>query len=243
MFTAASEDELLVVDTVADGVTPRAIMAAGAAALAGALVWMGIAVVFDYEIGLVAWAIGGLVGFASAVTGARGSAAGAMCAAMALAAIIGGKFLAFQTFQASLADMMQGEEMWAGDEMQAWFEEVQVDAELYMGLDGSESALRQFMLERNYTEGYSVEEITDEEIEAFLDYDAGDLEWIAASAPSFEEWREHIQANFSDLSTDISTMDLVVESLGLIDIVFLFLGLSTAYRLGESGLRRETAGA
>jgi hypothetical protein len=200
---------------------------------------MGIALVFDYELGLVAWGIGGAVGFACALAGGRGSAAGALCAAMALASIIGGKYLAFQTFQDNLMEIMQADEIWSGEDARGWYQEVQVDAELYSQLDGSEAAMRQFMLERNYTEAFAVEDITDEEMANFLEVDAGDLEWIYASEPGFEEWTQHVQASFTDMSADLSTMDLVLESLGLIDLLFLFLGLSTAYRLGESGLQRD----
>ena len=39
----------------------------------------------------------------------------------------------------------------------------------------------------------------------------------------------------SDIA-DISTLDLVIDNLGVVDVIFLFLGLTTAYRLGDEGV-------
>jgi hypothetical protein len=218
------------VDT--EGMTLKAVGAAGAAALLGALLWMGIAIAFDYELGLVAWLIGGAVGFASAVTGARGTSAGAMCAGMALVAIIGGKFLVYQNLQENVAALMEEQGAWAGEEVQAWFEEAQADAELYLVLDGSDQALRNFIFERNYSEAYAVSNVTDEDVEVFLEFDAATLEWMATENPSFEQWRLRLASDV----VDISTLDLVIDNLGIVDVIFLFLGLTTAYRLGSEGV-------
>ncbi len=214
------------------------IAAAGVTALLGALAWMGIALSLEYEFGLVAWLIGGAVGFASAVTGSRGSTAGAMCAVMVLCSILGGKFLFYSSIQSNISEIMAGENFWTGEDAQYWFEEYKYDAELYMDVDGSEESLREFMFERDYTEAYYVEDITSEDIEYFLENDAPDLEWIARESPGLEAWSQRMSASFEAEVANISTMDLVFEDLGLLDLLFLFLGLSTAYRLGDAGISR-----
>lgn len=57
----------------------------------GALLWAGIAYANGYEVGYVAWAIGGLVGGGMVLGGGRGVAHAGIAAALALVDILGGK--------------------------------------------------------------------------------------------------------------------------------------------------------
>lgn len=62
----------------------------------GAAIWAGIALVTDYELGIVAWGIGGLVGAGVAI-GSRGNAGpglGVLAALLAIGAIAVGKYAA-----------------------------------------------------------------------------------------------------------------------------------------------------
>ncbi len=64
------------------------------AGLIGAALWAGIVYFTNYEVGIVAWAIGGMVGIGAAI-GARGEGGaltGAMAAIVAMASIVGGKY-------------------------------------------------------------------------------------------------------------------------------------------------------
>jgi hypothetical protein len=73
-----------------------AILAGGFAAVIGGAIWVTIMIVTGYEIGLLAWAIGGLVGFGT-LLGSRehivGDISGMIGAAVALMAVTGPKFL------------------------------------------------------------------------------------------------------------------------------------------------------
>lgn len=71
---------------------------AGIAGVVGAAVWAGIAYAFHIEIGWIAWGIGALVGLGAAV-GAAGNAdtrTGTLAAVIAVASIVGGKYAAVE---------------------------------------------------------------------------------------------------------------------------------------------------
>lgn len=73
---------------------PLAVGAGFAAAMAGALAWVGIAMIADGEYGLVAWALGALVGFVmSRCTDRRGVMIGVLAALLAVTGILTGKLL------------------------------------------------------------------------------------------------------------------------------------------------------
>ena len=222
--TAEKEDERTVSKPGGESLGMKSFAAASIAALLGALVWMGVAVGFNRELGWVAWGVGGLVGFASAVTGARGGSAGMMCAMLAMCAIIGGKIFAVQQFQDS---------GWITDEDSVfWYEEYKLDAELYQELDGSDADLRAFIFERNYTEAWSETDVSQADIDDFMADSAPMLEWMTESDPAMEEWVEYMNASIAEESAFAS----VINNLDLFDALWLFLGLTTAYRLGDDGL-------
>ncbi len=61
----------------------------------GALIWGGMAFAFHREFAIVAWIVGGLVGFGSVAGGGKGSGAGAFCALVTVGAILCGKAFGF----------------------------------------------------------------------------------------------------------------------------------------------------
>jgi hypothetical protein len=78
-------------------ILPRALLAGLAAAVAGGVGWTIQVALTDYEVGLVAWAVGGLAGFAvSLAAGARrGAPLQAIAVASALLGILLGKYGTF----------------------------------------------------------------------------------------------------------------------------------------------------
>jgi hypothetical protein len=72
----------------------RALIGGLVAALVGGVAWAAIVFATKYEVGFVAWAIGGLVGFAmSRVTPSRGQALGTLAALLAGLGLVVGKVL------------------------------------------------------------------------------------------------------------------------------------------------------
>jgi hypothetical protein len=229
---ALSEPEDVVPETVdTSRVALRSFVAATSAAVLGALVWNQIALTFDHELGIVALFVGGAVGFASALAGARGVMAGIVCVALVLLASIGGKYLSYQSFQEKMASEWAEQGIWAGEDGRARFDKTLIDAELFLELDGSNTALRYFLFERNYSGATDPAQVTDRELAEFLEIDVPDLRWITAENPSFDQWRLRMKSRIAESPP----LDLVIENLGMLDVIFLFLGLITAFRLGSRG--------
>ena len=88
------------------------------------------------------------------------------------------------------------------------------------------------MAAHDYSDSLDAVQVTDEEVEQFLEYTAPRLQEVALNRPSFEEWREY---SLSDSIKGLSTFELMIDSLGLMDILFFFLGVGTAFRLASQG--------
>jgi len=207
----------------------KALSAAAAAAFGGALVWKFIVIAFSYELGLIAWGIGGLVGFVAASLGARGDTSGAICGVLALLAIMGGKYMA----TAELRDQWQ-EELQAtmqGEDMRPVYEEEMRVAQDYTLNVKDDTSLKGFIVEWGYSEAIESSDVTQEDIDIFKQDYAPYLESLAAENPTFEQWSS--SSSLNNALTDVSTLDVVTGSLGLMDVIFLFLGIGTAYRLGR----------
>jgi len=209
-------------------INPVAIGAAAVAALVGAWVWKLVAVNFGFEFGLIAWAIGGAVGFAAAAAGSRGVQAGIICGVIAFGGIVLGKYWSYGAFLDEFQESFAGE-MVADESMSDYYEEELADALAYVNGSGSEDFVRQFMVERGYSYESDPAKVSDAELDEFREYVAPTLREMAQSPPSFEEW----QTSSIEAVSEISPWAMVVGGFGLLDIVFLFLGVGTAYRLGS----------
>ncbi len=78
----------------ADHAVNRALIGGLVAALVGGALWTVIVMTTKYEVGFVAWAIGGLVGFVmSRATPSRGQALGTLAALLAVVGLVVGKVL------------------------------------------------------------------------------------------------------------------------------------------------------
>ena len=148
-----ADDSTVVSSDVAsetDTLSPVAIAAAVVAALVGALVWRFVAVTFEYEFALIAWAIGGAIGIAAASAGSRGMQAGVVCAVLAFGSIGLGKYWAYSAFVDQFQEAISGA-MQADEEMYDYFDEEMEDARLFVSGSGSDIFIRRFMVERGYT--------------------------------------------------------------------------------------------
>ncbi len=213
-----------------NGFNIKALIAASIAAVLGALLWKFIAVAFNYEYGFVAWIIGGAVGYAAMLFDSRGQTAGVICAVMVLCAIFGGKYLATASFQAewqsAISDISQEQRI----ELRQVYKEQKTIASDYAKIEDA-GTLRAFMLANGYTDASTTAEISEAEINDFEDYSAPVLLDLEQGKLDFDQW---LSAMFDARLGDYSTVDLVLENLGLIDIVFLILGMATAFRLGSA---------
>ena len=208
-----------------------ALVASTIAALIGALVWKFVAVTFEYEFGLIAWGIGGAVGAAGAIAGARGMLAGVMCAVLAFGSIVVGKYWAYDAFidqvQESIYEVSENGEY--DDEMYSYYIEEMEDARLFVRGSGTDTFVRQFMVDREYTYETNPASVSSDEVADFREYTEPWLRKLAAERPSYEEW----QTDSAEVFEDMSPWELMFADFGILDILFIFLGIGTAFRLGS----------
>lgn len=221
-------DEPHTEDDSADSVTPRlvpvSLLAGAGAALAGALLWSFIANTFGYELGLVAWGIGGLVGFAFAATGSSGSSAGTAAAILALVAILGGKYLLYSGVEDDISEAIASSQ----DEMKQLYIDEMVAAVAYKDVS-DEHALRRFMVHHKYVEYDDPGDVSAEEIASFKEVDVPRLQSFGLAQPAYEQW---YQETVGESLAGISTVGLIKADFGFMDAIFLLLGVATAFRLG-----------
>ena len=111
------------------------------------------------------------------------------------------------------------------------YDEALSDAKQFKATVSDDKSLRTFMADFGYSEFYQGSSVTDEEIINFKEYNQPSLEQIAILQPGFEQWKkETLIANINNYST----YDLMAESIGLLDLLFLFFGIGTAFKLVSS---------
>ncbi len=226
----ADEDMVPTSDVVTEegALSPVAIVAAAGAALLGALVWKFIAVAFGYELGLIAWGIGGAVGIAAASAGSRGMQAGVVCAVLAFGSIVVGKYWAYSAFVDEFQQAISGA-MEYEDELYGFFEEEMEDARLLVAGSGTDLFTRRFMVERGYTYATNPRNVTDAELADFREYVEPELRYMAENPPDMEDW----QASNAEILDEFSPWAMMREDFGILDILFIFLGIGTAFRLAS----------
>ncbi len=204
---------------------PSVIICAGIGGLVGALVWGGIIALTGYEVGYVAWGVGGLVGFGALLGGGRGANAATVAAGVTVVAIFAGKVIGVEGGKHHIYEQL------AESLPREFYDQSVEEAKLFARLSGPE-AFAQFMIDNAYTQATRPSEVTAEELDVFTKINAPVLEKIHLENLTFEEWRlvfaEH---QFRYGMAEIGTASLVVESLSVMDAIFFVLGIATAYSL------------
>ena len=198
---------------------PFALAGALIAAVVGAAIWAGIAILTEYEIGWVAWGVGALVGFGAVLGGGHGKAMALICAGLALFSIFCGKMFAVQHyvgeyFQSSPEEFLTTE----------IYEETQEDIRLFAELE-SEEQWPQFMVERSYSIAEDAGQVEEMEVEWFRAEIVPDLRAFHAQSETYEQWRERRAVELSALSpSDLPLMQITLEGMGPMDLLFGLLG-------------------
>ncbi|MFH0943760.1 MAG: hypothetical protein V2A76_01065 [Planctomycetota bacterium] len=215
---------------------PLAVIAACIAAVVGAVAWGAISKATGYEVGYMAWGIGGIVGFAAVKVGGRGADLAVICAGLSLVAILAGKAFAFSWMVSSHLDEAKS------DWNQLEYAEVQKDAGDFAQLpgDADDDAIRTFLHDHDYTDTETVDEVSDAEIKMFRAGQMPYLRQFEEEKPSFEAWRDRAYASWREsVEAEVSLLEGVKESIGMLDLLFAFLGVSTAYGLVMSATNRQ----
>lgn len=206
---------------------PGGIVGAAIGAFAGALIWAVLSASTGYEVGYVAWGVGGLVGFGAVLLGGRGTAMGVLCAILALVSIFAGKVLSVR-----FAAPAQIRKVLEAHFTQANFDALQADAAAFAACS-SPDRHAEFMVAHGYTEAEEAAAVAPEELAEFRRAWVPRLQEYHAQKPSFEAWRkERLDLATEDVLSKLNLVEAVSENLGMIDLFFAFLGVSTAFKLG-----------
>ena len=195
---------------------PLALAAGGA--LIGALLWAGIAYATGYEIGYVAWAIGGLAGGGMVLGGGRGVAHAALAAGLALGGIAFGKY-----FGTSLVVDHQLAQIDAMFEPRAFEQMREMAAQMAATPAG------ELLVDTGY-DASDFEQMTPQEMHMF--------ERLRDPSYTFEQWRDETR---EQLRAAVNPWDLIAEEFDFIDAIFILLGLSTAFGVVQRAAVRQMA--
>ncbi len=202
----------------------KAIGMAVGGALVGAAVWAAVAHFANYEIGWLAWGLGGLVGWATLQGGGRGMKAAVMAAVLAAASIGLGRVAGIHfSIEKELGSMFGDAESIEG------FQEFESDGKAYFALaDASgDKVLQQFLDVRGYVGTGEEGAVTMEDVaQARVDTVPG---WLTVSQPGgLEKYKQQMT---SEIKGDFSLWEAFKESFGMLDLLFLGLGVVTAFKM------------
>lgn len=206
------------------------IIAAAVASLFCAFAWKIIAIQTGYETGIVAWAIGGIVGYVAVMLGARGEVPAVACAILAVCAILGGKYMIEDYSLNNVNSLFAGE---LNEQLKAEYNEYSFELQTFEAIDKDDYSVKRYMSDYGYTNADSVTEISDEELQDFRAEMAFRIQTMA-EMPDFDESISLIQAEYEAQMGNQSTFSYMIQNIGVLGAIFIFLGLSTAYRLVQA---------
>ena len=195
----------------------RAVIAGALAALAGAAIWAGVTAFTDTEFGLIAWGIGGLVGFVmSKVTPERSVKLGVYAAVLAALGLAIGKVATLRMMVPTYGREMvlSNEELLAGAFAADMRRNERYSAEVSVQL----AALS------------ADDTVPDVLFAKMMD----EAQLRMANAP--EEEKQRIAQGFADnILADLDVGEQFGSSLSLFDLLWFFLAIGTAFKLMRGG--------
>jgi hypothetical protein len=201
-----------------------AVGAAGAGLL-GMLGWYLLIKSTGYEIGYAAWGVGVLTGIGARILGRGGSTGlGVWAAGCAFIAVLGGQYLAAKSFADELTGDLETAARQSYDKRLAYAKEAlqaQTDDEI-------KRLLAKEAAEEDGTPDPS--QITAEDIQQFRDEELPKLRDFANGKPSREEY----ETDFKSIKDSWMFKFLILKSsFSLFTLLWLFLGMGSAYKLGS----------
>lgn len=226
--TSASADTaaILADDSTSADLSVRVVLAGAGAALAGAVIWYGIAMATGYELSFVAWAIGGGVGAAMVFAGGRSLPVALIACTLTFVAIMGGKYMILIHAENKLeAAYRSGPQL---EEMKADYHHEMDLAKQYVDDVHDTPSLKRFMVDNHISTASSADKVSEEDVALFNQQLKPRYEKDAYSTPTFQQWQDKV---FDDTRRSMDNMGILRASLHPIDLIFLLLGIFTAYKV------------
>lgn len=191
------------------------------AGIIGLLAWYAMVRYANIESGLIAWGVGGLVGFGCRILGGGySSKLGFIAGSCALIAIVGGQYVAYR----SMFDQV------IAKQMDTVYAEALEHAQKAVQQKTDEE-IRAFLANTRSGDGKTVtpEQITAEDLADFRK-NLPELRDLASGKTKKEQYQAQLMQRLH--SVDIQG-SLLKESLSLWTLLWLFLGIGSAYKLGS----------
>lgn len=191
------------------------------AAFVGMMIWYFLIKLTNTEYGIVAWGVGGLTGVGCRLLGGGYSQKlGIIAAVCALVAIVGGEFLATN----AAYNQFVGEFLEQAYDGRMAYAQRAVKHE-------TDQDVRTFLAREQSEEGAPVtpESIPQEDITEFKKNELPQLKEFINGRPSRSEYQSTLQAGFNSVAMKGSVLK---NSVSLWTLLWLFLGVGSAYRLG-----------
>ncbi len=218
------------VSELGENINNKAFVAALLAAVLGAFIWKFVALIFELEFSFVAWGIGGAVGFSAAFLGAKGKKAGLICGLMVFAAIISGKHMIYEeVINQAVSSIITTDDRY-GLEEDALLGEVDT---YYNDVDDI-SSKKLFIYNNSYTDSETVEGVSRSDLEDFDEFILPKFESISEKRAAVSDIGRDLISEYFD---NMSIFEFIITNLGLLDMLFIFLGVTTAYRLADNGYK------
>lgn len=199
------------------------------AGIVGAAIWAGVSFYSGYEIGWIAWGIGGIVGIA-VVSGSKtpGAAGGLAAALITIISITGGKYVSVDM---AVNDMVGDEESIVQESIDRIDSDTNfvisyVADEIIESLDGDTDV--------NWPEDYDEDDIKTEYPAKY--WQQAEEQWNAMAPEDQTAYRDQLKGEVrTDMEAGVEMMRTFgfIGSFGLMDFVFFGLAVITAFKLGS----------
>lgn len=205
---------------------PLSLVAAIIVAVAAALVWFFLAVAFKHEWAWLAWIIGGLVGAAAFTLKAQDTVTASLCAVLVVVAVISGKYLAASSWQSHIIDQMRS--AYQTPELREVYNRELENARRLSSEVVDDASLRAFIVGYGYSAAVNIKELSEQDVVTFKTETRPRLEKMARGELPFEDWG---MASFGRPDEMVSLWNLMRNSLGWMDAVYMLLGALTAFAI------------
>ena len=197
----------------------KGVIGALVGATIGMIAWFLLIRATGYEIGWIAWGVGALTGVAARVVGAEGSSKlGIIAGTFALIAIIGGQFLALRSLTMKEFDKIAGTAY-----------EGQVEYAKQVTAAVSDADMKAAYAKENEEE---VSAIKDDEWQEFQKTELPKLKELAAGKPTEAEFIRNFHKSTLSFGSEF---EMLKDSVGLFTLLWIFLGVGSAYKLASGG--------
>jgi hypothetical protein len=175
-----------------------------------------------YEIGYAAWGVGFLTGVGARVVGCKGSMPlGVLAGLCAFLAIIGGQYLAVKA---------EADKFWVEIAREGYDSRMSYAKEALAAQ--SDAQIKTLLTDARLEDGEKAEtiKISDEDIKTFREVELPELQDFINGKPTREQFQKNILGVKDSFSYNFT---LLKESVGLFTLLWLFLGVGSAFKIAS----------